>query len=157
MTPLVIALADAVVAELNGRTWSLPFEAVRRVLPEYEPKDYATLRVTVVPRSQECAPLSRREMRRDITIDVAIQQRLSGDPDAALPARAALVDEFLRHFLGRRLAEPAAVCSGATNPLLYSIEHLRELRMLTTVVSLSFQASDPMAEAAEKPPEEPEP
>ena len=100
--------------------------------------------MTVLPRSQECAPLSRREMRRDITIDVAIQQRLAGDPDAALPARAALVDEFLRHFLGRRLSSLPAVCGGATNPLLYSVEHLRELRQLTTVVSLSFQASDPM-------------
>lgn len=154
--PLVIALADAVVAELNARSWSVTFEAARCVLPEAELKDLAALRVTVVPRSQECGRLSRREMSRHVVIDVAIQHRLAGDIDELMPLDAILVDELLRHFLCRRLADPPAVCIAAGNAPIYSSEHLREMGLLTTVVSLTFQTAEATAEAPKKPEEEPE-
>jgi hypothetical protein len=87
---------------------------------------------------------------------VAIQHRLAGDLDELLPDDAALVDEMLRHFLGRRFTSPAAVCIAAANAPIYSSEHLREMRLWTTVVSLTFQAAEATVEAPEKPPEEPE-
>lgn len=148
---LAVAVADAVVAELNARAWSITFVAERRILPEREIGTFTIPRVTVVPRSQEFAIVARGHVREQVTIDIGIQHHLSGDFDAEVPTDIALVDEIIKHFLGRRLSSPPVVCISAANDPIYSPEHLREMSLVTTIVSLTFDATDTMAEAPLKP------
>ena len=47
--PLITQVAEAVISELNGATFSLPFTAVRSYLPRSELAELKTLKVMVVP------------------------------------------------------------------------------------------------------------
>lgn len=142
-----IAVADAVVTELNRRIWSILFYAERKILTEKEIKSLEIPSVTVVPRNQEFSISSRKCIQQKVVIDIGIQKHLSGDFDAEVPVYIALVDEFVRHFVGRWLDSPPVVCTGAANDPIYSVEHLREMSILTTVASLTFEGNNIMAEA----------
>ena len=56
---LAIDIADAVVTELAGGTFSQVFTPARRVLPQFELADLKNLQVTVVPSSVESEGASR--------------------------------------------------------------------------------------------------
>ena len=71
----ILTIADAVVAELNGTSFSLPFTATRAYIPRFDLADMATLRVTVVPKGLEIAAGSRGKDQHDYRVDVGVQQR----------------------------------------------------------------------------------
>ena len=98
------------------------------------------LKVTVVPRSLVSQPLDRSSHSFDYQIDVAVQQKTDMS-QASLDAMMALVEEIADHFRKRPLSNyPSARCVEVKNEPIYLLEHLHELRVFTTVLSVTYRA-----------------
>ncbi|MCL2701964.1 MAG: hypothetical protein FWE88_09790 [Phycisphaerae bacterium] len=139
----ITELTDAIVAALNGHSFSRPFTARRCYVPTFDLKDMKTLHVTVVPRGVELSTASRSLIQHDVQVDVAIQQKLpaSADPtgdQAAIDALMGLVLEVadVLRAVGR-FGEAQWVKS--ENSPIYSPEHLEQLRQFTSVLTLTLR------------------
>ncbi len=139
MTATIVAIADAVTAELSAHGFSQPLVAARHYLPTFELATMTDLHVTVVPRSISSKSLDRQRDSYDYEIDVAVQQKV--DPTLVnLDALVLLVEEIADHFRHEPLAGlPAARCVGVQNTPVYAAEHLQELRVFTSVLTLTFR------------------
>jgi hypothetical protein len=139
----IIDIAEAVKVELNAGGFSQPFTAVRYYDPVFDLGDMKILHVSVVPTARDWQKASRSAMQDDVSIDIAIQKKVEEQGDfknATLDALVALVQEIADHFAGHRLtACPDAMWLRATNVPVYSVEHLRELRQFTSVLTLTFR------------------
>lgn len=136
----IVALADAVVSELNAKAWSLPFVARRLYRPRFEPADLGTLQVSVVPRALVIEAASRALDSREYRLDVAVQQKLDAESADQADRLLGLVEEIARHFrLRRPAAMPSALCVKVENEPVYAVEHLDELRCFTSIITLSFR------------------
>ncbi len=138
-TPLSVQIADSVVAELRGGSFSRTFAPVRRLLPVRELSEMSDLCVTVIPRAMESVPQSRATEKRTYTIDVGVQQRVGQDVEVDTAAVMALAEEVAEYLKNRSLADvPLASCIGYGIDPVYSPEHLEELRVATSVVTLRY-------------------
>ncbi|MCC6907186.1 MAG: hypothetical protein IT430_04525 [Phycisphaerales bacterium] len=138
MGSTVLTIADAVVASLNGASFSMPFTAQRLLVPSLGLEDLANLHVTVVPRTVTRTASGRRDSWLDCTIDVGVQKKVASDPDA--DALIALVEEITEHLSHQRLAgAPEAAWMGTTTDPLISPEHLDQQRAFTSVVSVTYR------------------
>jgi hypothetical protein len=139
----IVSLSDAVVSELNAEEWSVPFAAQRLYRPRFEPADLRALQVSVVPRSIAIEATSRGEDSYQYQVDIAIQQRVSRvdvDWEDEVAPLLGLVHEVAQYFRMRRLrAIPEALCVRVEIDPVYAIEHLDELNVLTSVLTLTFQ------------------
>ncbi len=140
---VIVDIADAVVAELNGHTFSQAFTAVRLYRPVFELADMKTLHVSVVLKGVEMQGASRSVVQHDYQIDVGVQKKLPTSPsgDAAeIDALMALVEEIADFFRQRRLQEmPNVIWVRTENQPVYSLEHLEQLRQFTSVLTLTFR------------------
>jgi len=143
---LVIDIADAVVAVLNGEDadFSQAFEAQRRVRVSFELADLADLRVTVVPKGVEITGASRSLSQYDVQVDVGIQKKLAAgaDEDTEVPVMCGLVEEVADFLKGKRLewtGWSASWVRPAVNDPVYSTEHLAEKRVFTSVLTLTYR------------------
>jgi hypothetical protein len=132
-----IALADAVAAVINSGTFSVPVTAHRLLLPEFELSDLAELKVTVVPRSVEMTPLSRKAMVYEVEIDIGIQKKLAGEIDTELPGLLTLVEE-INVFLRKRTLSDAVWIKSSIDPI-YAREHLSQSRVFTSVLTITYK------------------
>jgi len=136
----IIDIADAVVGELNGHTFSKPFKAVRHYRPVFELADMAALHVTVVPRGVEMQAASRVQVQHDFAVDIGVQKKLETASNAEIDALMALVEEIADFFRLRRLQSvPGAVWARTENQPVYAPEHLEQLRQFTSVLTLTFR------------------
>jgi hypothetical protein len=139
MAATIVAISDAVVAQLNATAFSQPIAAERHYLPQFELAEMTTLRVSVVPRSIASKSLDRNRDSFDYRIDVAVQQKLEPSP-GNLDALMALVEEIADHFRSQPLASyPQARCTEVENVPVYAVEHLDEFRQFTSVLTLTFR------------------
>jgi hypothetical protein len=139
MPASIVALADAVTAELNAHSFSQAFTAARHYDPTFELSTMGTLHVSVVPRAMTSTTLDRNRDSFDNEIDVAVQQKT--EPTLTnLDGLMLLVEELADHFRGHPLASlPAARCVEAKNEPIYAGQHLQELRQFTSVLTLTFR------------------
>ena len=138
--PLITQVAEAVIAELNGTTFSQPFTAVRSFLPRSELAELKTLKVTVVPSGLSVVTASRGQTQQDVAIDIAVQQKLTGENNADLDPLLALAEEIAAHFRGKRLASlPNAIWVKTEFKTIYAPDHIDQLRTFTSVVTLTFR------------------
>jgi len=138
---LVIDIADAVAAELDGGSFSEEFAPERRVLPDFELADLAGLKVTVVPKGVEVAGASRSLSQHDVQIDVGVQKKLGSDLDTEVASLCGLVEEIAAFLKGHRLADvPGAAWVRTANEPVYSPEHLAEKRLFTSVLTVTYRA-----------------
>lgn len=137
MPATIIAIADAVAAQLNATALSQPVTAERHYQPQFELSEMTALRVSVVPRSVTSKGLDRDSF--DYKIDVAVQRKLDPTP-GNLDALMALVEEIADHFRSEPLASyPQARCTEVENVPVYAMEHLDEFRQFTSVVTLTYR------------------
>jgi hypothetical protein len=136
----IVAIADAVVAELNGTTFSQAFTAVRHYQPVFELSEMMTeLKVSVVPRGVASKALDRNRHEFDYRIDVAVQHKIE-PTQGNLDALMELVEEISDHFRTQPLAGyPEAHCVEVANEPVYAMEHLDELRQFTSVLTLTYR------------------
>jgi hypothetical protein len=139
MPASIIAIADAVTAELSAATFSQPVTAVRHYLPSFELPEMSTLKVSVVPRSAVSTALDRNRYSYDYEIEVAVQQKTQ--PSLAnLDALMALVEEIGDHLRRSPLPGlPEVRCVEVANAPVYASEHLQELGQFTSVLTLTYR------------------
>lgn len=135
----ITEIADAVVTELNGHSFSRPLTVVRAYLPVYDLAEMSTLHVTVVPKALASEIAGRNVMQSDYTIDVAVQQKPADLENPTLDALMSLVTEIADYFALRVLPAVKASCIRVENSPIYSTEHLGNLRQFTSVLSLTFR------------------
>lgn len=135
----IVAIADAVTAELNATSFSQSFSAARHYEPTFELSAMATLRVSVVPRGMTSKTLDRNRDSFDYAIDVAVQQKT--EPTLVnLDALMLLVEEIADHFRTHPLSSlPEARCVEVANSPIYASEHLQEFRQFTSVLTLTYR------------------
>ncbi len=137
---VIIDIADAVVAQLNGTPFSQPLTAERHYQPRFELAEMTGLKVSVVPRAVVANGLDRNRDSFEYQIDVAVQQRTDMS-QASLDALMTLVEEIADHFRTQPLAGyPNARCVEVKHEPVYALEHLDELRQFTSVLTLTFRA-----------------
>ena len=136
----IVDIADAVVAELNSGTFSQAMEAVRLYRPQFDLAEMATLHVTVVPKAVETSGASRAGMQYDVSVDVAVQKKLTTESNAEIDVLMGLVEEIADFFRLRRLEQyQNAMWLRTENDPAWSPGHLEELRQFTSVLTLTFR------------------
>lgn len=137
---VITDIADAIVAELNGATFSQPVTAVRSYLPQYDLTEMQTLHVTVVPKGVVLGSADRSRSQGDYSIDVAVQRKFAAGDNADLDGLTNLVEEIINHFRGRRLdSYPNAAWLKSEQTVLYAPEHMAELRQFTSIVTFTYR------------------
>lgn len=136
----IIEIADAVVAELNGASFSQPVTAARHYQPTFDLQEMTELHVSVVPRGLSSKTLDRKRDSFDYLIDVGIQKKPADLEQATLDALMSVVEEIADHFRTQPLAAYSnARCTEVKNEPAYAPEHLEELRQFTSVLTLTFR------------------
>lgn len=137
---VITDIADAIVAELNGATFSQPVTAVRSYLPQYDLTEMQNLHVTVVPKGVVLGSADRSRGQGDYSIDVAVQRKFAAGDNADLDGLTNLVEEIINHFRGRRLdSYPDAAWLKTEQTVLYAPEHMAELRQFTSIVTFTYR------------------
>jgi hypothetical protein len=135
----IVAIADAVTAELNGNSFSKPFMAQRLYLPVFDLQSMSELKVTVVPKGITTSSLDRSRDNFDYQIDIAVQKKTPNEIEV-IDALMLLVEEIGDHFRSNPLSSyPGARCTGVENTPVYAPDHLLELRQFTSVLTLTFR------------------
>jgi hypothetical protein len=136
---VILDIADAVVAQLNGGSFSQPLTAERHYQPKFELSEMTELKVSVVPRSLASKTLDRNRDTFDYLIDVAVQKK-TDMTQAALDTLMTLVEEIADHFRTQPLASyPNARCTEVKNEPVYALEHLDEFRQFTSIITLTYR------------------
>jgi len=143
MMSLETTIADEVVTLLNGNSFSQPFTAVRDWMPVFDPDLLSNLSVVVIPKRTNLENASRKAVRHDIEISIAVQQRLglaTGDAGdkAEIDLLQNLADE-IRNFLIQRSLTSASF-SGIEHRVLVDPAYLYELRTFTSLITLTYRA-----------------
>ncbi len=143
MTAALLRVADAVVAELNAATLSMPVAAERAYQPVFDLAELKDLHVTVVPKGLEQELGSRNGTPREVKVDVAVQKKLQATDAAEIDPLVGLVEEIAELFKLKRLpAYHQAVWTKTENVPIYSQEHLAELRQFTSVLTFTFRITE---------------
>ena len=136
----LIQLVDAVVAALNGGTFSMPFTAERHYQPLFDLAEMKDLHVSVVPRGIGVEQIARDKGAFDYRVDVAVQKKFAKGDAAELDPLVALAEEIAESFRGKRLpGMPGAAWVKTEHSPVYAQEHMQELRQFTSVMTLTFR------------------
>ena len=139
MPACIVAIADAVTAELNGNSFSQAFTAQRLYLPVFDLQSMSDLKVTVVPKGITSSSLDRSRDTFDYHIDVAVQKKVPNQIEA-IDSLMRLVEEIGDYFRSNPLSSyPGARCTNVENTPVYAPDHLQELRQFTSVLTLTFR------------------
>ena len=131
-------IADAVVAALNGQTFSQPVTAERAYRAAFDLQEMKDLRVTVVPKGLELTTAGRGVAQSDVQIDIGVQRKLATAADAEIDELMALVEEIAEFVRTTRQFGYATWVKTENTPI-YSQEHLGELRQFTSVLTLTLR------------------
>jgi len=94
----------------------------------------------VVPKGLKIVKGTRREDQHDYQVDVGVQQRFEAGDAAELDPLMGLVQEIADCFRGLVLdTEPEAACLAVENAPIYAQEHMREGRLFTSILTLTFR------------------
>lgn len=136
----LIALADAIVASLNGGTFSISFEVERGYRPVVDLQTLQAVKVTVIPKSLAITAATRADGFYDCAIDVGVQRKMDVDDPAALDELMKLVEEIGDHLRYRKL-EGFAVAAwlALENEPVFAPEHLEQHRQFTSVLTVTYR------------------
>ena len=138
MVAEIINLADAIVTDLNGHSFSQTFTAERGYLPTFELPELGTLQVTVVPKEDDGKLDTRASSSHGYAIDVGIQKKPTTIDNAELDPLVLLTQEVADFFLFGKRPGGATLISPSIR-VLYLQEHLHKLRQFTSVVTFTFR------------------
>ena len=140
---LITTIADAIVTELNAATpgtFAQAFTAARHYRPQFDLAELKTLRLSVVPKAIGITGLMRNANQHDVSIDVAVQKKVSSTDAAELNGLMLLTEQIADFFRLRRLtALPEALWTKTDNVPVYSPEHLETKQVFTSVLTLTFR------------------
>ncbi len=131
-------ITDAIVAALNGQTFSQAFTAARAYRAAFDLQEMKDLHVTVVPKGVELTTAGRGVAQSDMQIDIGVQKKLATGDDAEIDELMGLVQEIAEFIRATRQFGDAAWVKSENTPI-YSQEHLGELRQFTSVLTLTLR------------------
>ena len=100
----------------------------------------AVPQLSVVPKSVQPQHMTRAGRADNITIDIGVQAKITGRPEVDVPKLCRLARAVLDYMWARRLTrEPEAVFMEAGIDPVYAPEHLQQLRVFTSVVSVTYK------------------
>ncbi len=138
----VLQVADAITAELNAAQLSLPVQAVRLFVPNFDIKEMKELHVSVVPRELHVRGLDRRRNSYDAIVDLAIQKKFKKGDSSEIDPLVSFAEEIADHFRLKRLSSlPNAIWIGTDHQTLYSQEHWTQMNQFTSLLSLNFRVA----------------
>ncbi|HQL54905.1 MAG TPA: hypothetical protein PLQ87_09375 [Phycisphaerae bacterium] len=136
----IIALADAIVASLNGATFSMAFQAERGYRPAVELPALQAVKVTVIPKSLAISAATRADGFYDCAIDIGVQRKVDVDDPAALDELMKLVEEIGDHLRYHKLDGFAlAAWLALENEPVFAPEHLEQHRQFTSVLTVTYR------------------
>ena len=136
---LVIDIADALTALLNGHDFSEEFEAAREYRLLVDLADMKDLRVTVVPKTLAMVAADRSRVQQDVEIDIVVQQKLDeGDADE-LDGLMSVVEEIAGFLKFKRLESVGASWVKTANEPIFAPDHLEQLRQFTSVMTVTYR------------------
>ena len=144
MSCLSADIADAIVSELNGETFSQTFTAVRKWIAKWTLSQLATLRVSVVPGPTTYEPMDRRRDDERHQVDIAIQQKIDPSSNTAIDALVTLLEEFVTHFRSRELTAGSVTikCIGRQlvpgSEVAVAREHIEDFRCFTGILRTTW-------------------
>ncbi len=135
---LIGQLVDATADSLDGAALPLSFQAQKAYVPrEFGLEELTELRVTVVPHGRQTQWVSRgRTPLDELSIDIGVQQKVAGDADVEI--LLTLVDAIAENFRTQAFAGGVA-CVGFSNDPIYNPEHMKQLKVFTSVITLLFK------------------
>ena len=142
---VIVDIANAVVAVLNGAHLSQPLAAVRHYLPEFDLKEMGELHVSVVPAELDEEMADRSRDQAEYKIHVAVQKRVTtqdppGLDNAAIDGLMRLVEEIDDLFRHKPLAGfEQAHWAKTENKPIYDPKHLKEHGQFTSLLALTFR------------------
>ena len=144
MTAMLAEIGDKVVAALNAASMVLPFTAARSYLPIKALKELADLRVTVVTAEQEVEIRDRsHSLRWDDRIDIGIQQRVAPGDNADVDPLVELTEQIITELAQTtpvfQLTSNKATAVLVTNEPVFDPDHMAELSLFTSVVSVFYR------------------
>lgn len=135
-----IAIADAIVTELQAASLSQAATIQRRYLPEYSLRDLADTCVTVVPTEATITAAGRTANYHDFSVDVAVQRRVEAGDIEALDDLMQLTEEISDALRLKRLAGyPNAAWLRSEVKATFAQEHLNEHQVFTSVLTVTFR------------------
>jgi hypothetical protein len=139
----IIAVADAVTAEIGSRAWSLPVAPERTYTIEYSVEELAALKTLVVPVGYARRTLSRTAVERTVQVEVGLM-RHTANQRAANDALIGLVIEMAEYFDDlRKLATlPEARPVAVTLEPICDYDLLRRKGVFQSVLHLEIKRSD---------------
>ena len=153
MNSVLLKIADAVAAELAAApsgTFSQPFTPARKPLPRFTTEELATLRVTVVPKSNVSERIGRGLVQTDYAVDVAVMKYVAPAADGTVDQTEAdkivalgeEIEDFftLRHLSGLTDIDALWVAA-AWNPsgAPYAVELLETKSVMAAILTLTFR------------------
>jgi hypothetical protein len=139
----MLAVADAIVSELNAGTWTKSFTSERVFTADIRIEEKGTLIVLVRGVSEKPRTVARGKKIKDVVIEIFATIRFPSTEDRAVPTNADIdpyvefLEELAGHFDKARLADiPAAFVESAKSLPSYDEKHLAERLQWTGVVSL---------------------
>jgi len=150
--PEITAIADGVVAVLNGHTFDAPYNspanigAVRKYVPVYTLKEQGQLVVTVVPNGETAYVITRGRQRAvDYRIDVGVQKRVPGlvtqDIDDLTRFTEQVMDLLITNDLtGLAIPRGQAIPTAVALDPVWDPHHLDEMQQFTAVVTVTYRS-----------------
>lgn len=138
---VIAEIAEAVVTELNAGTFAPAFTADRRYAVVRDVKELTDgVKVSVSPQASENALAGRNSVQRDVTVQIGVQKKLSAADNAEIDELMDLV-ETIAVFLEFQPLDgcPRAVWLRTGNEPIYAAEHLRNYRVFTSVIQVTYR------------------
>ena len=137
---VITGLTQALINELNGGSFSIPFTAVRAYRPAYDLQEMQDLHVTVVPKSAGYSKLDRGRTQQEVAVDIAVQKRVASEGAEELDPLMEFVQELADFLTGRPLGEnPTAIWVKTANEPIFAQEHLSEMRQFTSLLTITYR------------------
>lgn len=132
------SIADALVSALNTE-FSGQFVAERSWIPGKDLKDLNTLAVTVTPRAGEAAAATRSHKTDDVFLDIGIQKKLGADLADEADDLADIAECIFDWLWADRPVCAGAKFLEATHDPYAAVEHLQQLRVFTSLISVTYR------------------
>lgn len=140
MSTSIVELAKAVTTELASVATGMPTTITRAYLPLMDLQDFADLRLTVLSRSADLAPLTRGGDQNEQQVVIAVQKKVDPSDLDEVDALVVLTETIAAHYRSRKFAAcPQASHQRTTIDPVVNQAHLHEKRIFTSVITLQYR------------------
>ena len=139
---VICLLSDAILNELRSKNLGQEFTVSRSYRPQYELKDIEDIVVTMIPKDTTINAASRGTMFQDVSIDIAVQQKVNPDTNDQLDSLMDFTDAIMA-WLAFKPAPgyPSASFVSIANDPIFDPSHVEENRQFTSLLTVTYRVS----------------